>query len=267
MQRIDTGRFFWNRLKRESSYYADTAKLFGMVPFKRLGVANARAPVQDIFHFRLDSKDMAFWQTRQAIELVYYFHPNARVYVHAGDEMSEDAIRILDTFQDSGYELLMLHTDVAELAAEAGLTLTSDGRVAAYLPLKKFGGVYVSKSTFLSKVIPMGLESGVSMRGVNANEIALMIYASSSDGSHDDELLLSGAPSKSSWKIGILSKEDSNKCLQDVSWQLPAEDDSVLGISLEVTALFSTEFVKLDTQCYSLLETRCIYCDEVHITF
>ena len=254
---------FWNRFKRTSHYYKDTAKLFGMVPFQRLGRANPRlAGLQDTFHFLLEAKDMMHWQTKRAIELVFYYHPNARVYVHSNDLSADSA---LETFVDSGYDLVVHPHDVASLARNGGRLTLPRGELeissqAVNHVLNKYGGVFLSKNTFLRKKIPMSIDSGVIMGGSSKTHHVVMMILGNSTG-------IDEVSKNPSWKLHNLSKEDTRRCLDDALWQFEVSPDNALAVILDQSTFLSMNSVRLDTKCYSLLEAACIYCDEVHVTF
>jgi hypothetical protein len=113
---------FWNRLQRESSFFADTAHLFGMVPFQRLARSLLRDDLQDTFHFIMNNNldgDLAEWHTKRAIEHIFYFHPNAIVYVHAkNDTLKGVSGSVLQTLVESGYNLVIKLFDAETLAKE-----------------------------------------------------------------------------------------------------------------------------------------------------
>jgi hypothetical protein len=125
---------FYNRFQRTSSYYTDTAKLFGMIPFQRLGRDDMAAPHNynnPNFHFVLQdcNGDVPLpWQSKRAIEHAFVFHPNARVTVHCLElqamTTSTSVTRELDTFSDCGYDLrvqpLLVDSIVAENRAKFG---------------------------------------------------------------------------------------------------------------------------------------------------
>ena len=205
---------FWNRLKRESHFYRDTAKLYGMIPFQRRGLANkkwaeekAGHPIPEwSFHFLLSMKDIDLWQTRRSIELAFYFHPNAQVIVHSEDSIDTlmDRYGRLQIFVDSGYDLKAAAFDPEALEKSSGVSFMQDrasnnssiggavdvSRATAYLLLRDYHGrsgttsrgIFVSKSTFIWKEIPFDTKDGVMLRE-GTDKVAMMVYTATSSSS------------------------------------------------------------------------------------
>jgi hypothetical protein len=113
---------FYNRFQRTSSYYADTGKLFGMIPFQRLGRDDMTPhDYNPNFHFLLQDCNVPLpWQSKRAIEHAFVFHPNAQVYVHCLELEAATTIvtRELDIFSDCGYDLRVQPLHVGSIVAE-----------------------------------------------------------------------------------------------------------------------------------------------------
>jgi hypothetical protein len=264
---------FYNRLKRTSSYYADTAKLFGMVNMERLGRNMIRSDVQDTFHFVLNRSDMLHWQTKRAIEHVFYFHPNAQVYVHSNDLESPD----FEIFVESGYNLMVQPYNVMLLAREMfGLVMPemiSHPTAVPCLVVWKYGGVFVSKNTFLQQEISRSVEAGITME--SDGSVGMVIVAKHSSKALEflksqNALLSSDAHAIAdmkapSWRVPVLSESETVQCFEDLSWALAASSqETSLAVSLHPSVFSSDRVVKLDSECYKLMEVNCIYCDEIH---
>mmetsp|Transcript_7514 Transcript_7514/g.9807 ORF Transcript_7514/g.9807 Transcript_7514/m.9807 type:complete len:816 (+) Transcript_7514:74-2521(+) len=263
---------FWNRFKRASHFYEDNAKMLGMIPFQRLGRDSAKEDTQDTFHFLLQVEDMKYWQTKRAIEHVFFFHPNARVYIHSNDLTEVD----LEIFVESGYDLVVQRYDVVSLGEEAKLVPLDNNQVksllvAARLVLWKYGGVVIAKNTFLRKPIPRNIDAGTIMR-IGGTEVEMMIYPRFA--TVLGRYLKTSSTTSSltqSWKVNVLSEGNSMNCYTNATWDHSADkswtDEGALAISVEPSVLFSRTSTTLGTMCYELLESICIFCDEVHIEF
>lgn len=158
---------FLNRLSRQSSYYADAARLFGMIPFQRLGRQLVDKDEQDIFHFILDSTTLSVpWHVRRSMEHVFFFHPNAKVYAHVitVGKTSILPIKVLGVIQDSGYDLVVetvssdgaLNNAAQTIASESNFDkgdLLSNPSLLPYLVVWQYGGVYLSHRTNIHQTI------------------------------------------------------------------------------------------------------------------
>ena len=262
---------FWNNL-RKTHFYRDTAKLYGMVPLQRLGMANIGGPsTQNTFHFVLQKDDLS-WQTKRAIEHIFYFHPNARIYVNSNSINPED----LSIFAETGYDLIMQNYDIEELienAFSAAIPLTQilHNRLSIYfLILWKYGGVYVSKNTMVVKELPLPLEHGVVMEEESGDPALIHLPKHSTD-AHSflmGILLKNEADQIKDWRIPVLSEEDTQKCIKDEVWSMDiANDDSVVAVSLHPTTFVSAASIKYKSVCYHVVEEFCIFCDEIHWDF
>lgn len=229
---------FWNRLKR-NHFYRDSAKILGLVPFQRLGGSNLPDPtLQSTFHFILEAQDKNCWLTKRAIELVYYYHPNARVHVHS-NSLPSGAFQI---FTESGYNFVQLKLEHSAVSKDTVNSI-----------LSKYGGVFVSKNTFLLKGLSKTLGSSITLDA--DNQVAFATLRQTSDPS--------GARSLST--ILMLSDEDTKKCFNDDSWKHSWDDAN--AVYFNPVALASMNATLLDSDCYKLLEEKCIYCDEVHVMY
>jgi hypothetical protein len=165
---------FWNRLKRQSFFYSETARLYGMVPLTRLGKGVPRArnsePVHDLFHF-IFSKDASTldWKFIRAIEYVFYHHPNARVVIHS-NKLPVTGSR-LDIFKETGFELVVERYDLNLLLKEylsdfesvnnfvsnVDKNITERYRsknLVKFLILWKQGGVYLDTVMYIVRPFP-----------------------------------------------------------------------------------------------------------------
>ena len=187
-------------------------------------------------------------------------------------------------FAESGYDLSVLDFD-AQILADDARSLSIDknikhdvGTVQVGLLLRKYGGVFLSKSTFLRSELAVNLESGYSVD--NNGNIAMMI-------SEQDSIDVLKSPSSSSkvlrlkaipqaqdqdktitkineWGIAILSSDDSRSCMEDLSWEL--EPSGVVAVTVDHSSL-AEHVIHIDSECYRLVEEKCIYCDEIHWEF
>eukprot|EP00984_Skeletonema_dohrnii_P021692 scaffold10884_cov77-Skeletonema_dohrnii-CCMP3373.AAC.1 len=57
---------FWHRLKRVS-YYEDAARIFGRIPFQRLGAGMVQGDFHNNFHFVMNQTDLSDWRSRRTI--------------------------------------------------------------------------------------------------------------------------------------------------------------------------------------------------------
>jgi hypothetical protein len=255
---------FWNRLKK-THYYRDTAKLFGMVPFERLGRNNIEIGVQDIFHFVLES-DLT-WQTRRAIEHVFYFHPNCKVFIHSNDISANE----FEAFTDAGYDLEVQLYDLDLLHEEE---LHDDFQRQATLPLlllRKMGGVYLSKETLILKTIAADIEEGVVLQ--ENGDIALAFHYQDSKNVVNSLTLITKSSSIAeisdniTWSFPVLSNVDTLKCMEDMKWGLGEDMKDKIAISLHPSSYESIKTIKIDTECYKIIEKLCIFCDDIHWDF
>lgn len=256
---------FWNRLKK-THYYRDSAKMFGMVPFERLGRNNIETGVQDIFHFVLES-DLT-WQTKRAIEHVFYFHPNCKVFVHSNDMNDNE----FESFTETGYNVAVQSYDLDMLHKEE---LRDDFQRRATLPLlllRKMGGVYLSKETLVLKKIAADIEEGVVLQ--ENGDIALAFHYQDSKHVQNSLALMTKSRSTAettignlTWSFPVLSNIDTLKCMEDIKWGLGDDMKDKIAVSLHPSSYESIKTIKIDTECYKIIEKLCIFCDEIHWEF
>lgn len=262
---------FWNRLKK-TEFYGDTARLYGMVPMQRLGQHNVVINIQNKFHFILNKIDLS-WQTKRAIEHVFFFHPNSQVYVHSNDIRPSD----LEVFVESGYDLIVQEYDINNLKEDAFLRTSMPVRFADhqlslhFLLLWKFGGVYLSKNTMVVKEIPLSLEDGVFIGEHSGNPAMAHLRKHSSVVFGFFEEVDVKNDQQSVWTLPVLSMEETHKCIKDESWTLESSNSTiksnVLAVSLYPDTLASTSLIKIKSACFKIVEEPCIFCDEIHWDF
>ena len=263
---------FWNRLRR-NQYYADAARLFGRIPMKRLGAEMDMGGIQNMFHFIMNEDDLNVWHTKRAVENVLYFHPNAKVYVHV-DGVSYNHLDVgnFDTFAETGYNVTVLKLNIQNVAKRAkkllgeyfsstNLTLS----VQAAVLLHEYGGVFVSKNTYVTKELPSDLGLGFTERP-DGNLVMMVskkgsidVLKAASIASHDNSYRLSKS-STVAWDVNVLSKSQSTSCLEVVWWEMP-DDDDIVAFSVLPSAFVEHVFWH-GTRCFDMLEKHCIYCDE-----
>eukprot|EP00588_Corethron_pennatum_P022926 CAMPEP_0194316718 /NCGR_PEP_ID=MMETSP0171-20130528/13498_1 /TAXON_ID=218684 /ORGANISM="Corethron pennatum, Strain L29A3" /LENGTH=1056 /DNA_ID=CAMNT_0039073061 /DNA_START=483 /DNA_END=3650 /DNA_ORIENTATION=- len=243
---------FWHRLKK-THFYEDNARTFGMIPLQRLGQKNIMKGIKENFHFVLSTGDLC-WQTQRAIEHVFFFHPNSRVFVHSNVIQPAD----LQVFVESGYDLVVQQYDADSLIEDVFLKLPINKSHVPFLLLWKYGGVFVSKNTLITKEIHDDTEEGLVLE-----EDGSLALANFNKGSKNivDHLKLVWLH-KPSWNVTVLAEGDTVKCAEDVTWTLE-ELDSNLAVSLHPSG-FSSINILIDTTCYKVVEEICIFCDELH---
>jgi hypothetical protein len=252
---------FWHRLKK-TDFYEDSARLYGMIPLKRLGRNNVKIDMQDKFHFVLSRNDLG-WQTRRAIEHVFYFHPNCKVFVHSNDIHA--GASDLDIFVESGYDLSVQKYDSKSLKDE----FSSSELPIVFSILFKYGGVFLSKNTLLTKEMSASLEEGLVLDG-DGNSAMAFYHQNSNERAL--KVLHGVLPS---WSFPVLSDAETQKCANDPNWKLEgfgassssSSSSSSLAISLDASAYASIGAIKIDTECYRMVEEPCIYCDDLHWTY
>jgi len=236
---------FWHRLKK-THFYEDTARMFGMVPFKRLGRKNIQEGIQKTFHFVLNQRDLC-WQTQRSIEHVFFYHPNAEVYIHTNDIRPSD----LEIFSEIDYNLIVKKMD-PELKGYEDASLP-------FALLQNYGGTFVSKNTLIRKEIPENIEEGVIVGEDGAPTMAFFLK----DSQLAKQYLESEVKSKPSWSFSVLSDVNTTKCVQEVEWTLDGLEE-MLAVSLNPLAYASINTIMRDAECFKIIEEPCIFCDELH---
>ncbi len=172
LHRADRARAsFWNVLKRSSPYYTNTAYLYGMVPFRRLGRAVPdEKSLQTLFHFAVTTPTIS-WREKRAVENVFFFHPNAQVIVHSNTLRQGNCE--LDVFAETGYDLHIRPYDLKNMLQTidaitdkklvdlfiSNLSMFATGEhwyshetdILRYMLLWKDGGVYLDTDMHLIK--------------------------------------------------------------------------------------------------------------------
>jgi hypothetical protein len=181
VHRADRARAsFWNVLKRRSSFYSNTAILYGMVPLQRIGQSLSRVeePLHNLFHFIFTTPPYTFtWREKRAIEYVFYHHPNAKVIVHSNS--LPEVGSILDIFGETGYDLVIQPYNLPEMlkktisdkslvdtfVASMSEFLTGphwyshETDILRYIILWHDGGVYLDTDMYLVKPLPTKMKN------------------------------------------------------------------------------------------------------------
>ena len=236
---------FWHRLKRVG-YYEDAARLFGRIPLQRLGASMIQEDIHNYFHFIMNQKDLSDWRSRRAVEAVLYFHPNAKISVHVEDYVSTDDQGDFLIFAESGYDVSIHNYTSQEGSIDHIQNL-----------LHKFGGVFVSKGTFVTKALPVNLEEGYSIN--KRGDVALMI------GKKGSTVTKTKLSTLHKWRTSFLSSAETQRCMLDPTWNMITSEADI-AVTIDQASLHELQehAVKIDTECYALIEKRCIYNDELH---
>eukprot|EP00956_Cyclotella_meneghiniana_P004800 scaffold5919_cov25-Cyclotella_meneghiniana.AAC.2 len=233
---------FWHRLKRVG-YYDDAARLFGRIPYQRLGASMIREDIHNNFHFIMNQKDLSDWQSRRAVEAVLFFHPNAKISVHVEEYVSIDNQGDFLTFAESGYDVNI------QIFSSQNHPIDQIKNL-----LYKFGGVFVSKGTFVIKALPINLEEGFSID--EHGDVALMI------GKKGSTVMTTKLSMLHKWRTSFLSSVETQRCMLDPTWNMKTSE---VDIAITVDQASLQEYaIKIDTECYDLIEARCIFNDELH---
>jgi Polysaccharide pyruvyl transferase len=137
---------FLYALYSRSPFYADSARLFGVVPMQRLG-SNGERPLH--FHFVAEgSAELTSGQVR-SIESVLFHEPSALISVHivGGDGGSTLLPTAIAALADAGYAIRVRRFDAAralqreqhsdDVVKRAAMAL------APFLVLHRYGGIYM----------------------------------------------------------------------------------------------------------------------------
>jgi len=156
---------FWHHLKKQSTFYVDTAYLFGIVPMKRVG---RRSGIDDsLVHINFNfifttGLNTLHWRVIRSIESVFYHNPNAKVVVHSNTLPVTGSK--LDTFWEAGYDLQVKPYDVNELLKDWSSGKNATDLVELFLSRKhvyKKGPFWYSHETDLLRYLLMWKYGGV----------------------------------------------------------------------------------------------------------
>jgi len=228
---------FWHRLKRVS-YYEDAAKVFGRIPLQRLGAGMTHDGLHHNFHFVMNQTDLSDWRSRRAIESVLFYHPNADISIHVEDYVHGGSQGDFSIFTESGYSVSFFEIS-SQVVSVAQIRLL----------LQKFGGVFLSKSTFVRGPLPVSLDEGYSLD--EHGNVALMIGKKG----------LSVIEMASNWFSSYLSSGETQRCMMDPTWEMKSIED--IAITVDRASLLTHDII-MDTKCYDLIEKNCIYNDDLH---
>ena len=107
---------FWGVIKNQYSV-TQSAKIFGVVPFERLGSKYHRVSFEKkfLFHFmRIDEKDNFNLSDLRAVESVFFHYPNARVLIY-----DKELSPLLQILIDGGYDIVLGQGDSGSLLHKA----------------------------------------------------------------------------------------------------------------------------------------------------
>ena len=111
---------FLHYLKGQHTPYIDTAKLFGIVPFTRLGkdIPISEIPLHDVFHMIFTTPpETVTWRIIRAVEAVFYHHPNAKLIMHS--RTLPQVGSPFDIFVEAGYDFVIQFYDFEELLKDS----------------------------------------------------------------------------------------------------------------------------------------------------
>jgi len=228
---------FWHRLKRVS-YYEDAAKIFGRIPLQRLGSGMIQDDLHNNFHFVMNQTDLNDWRSRRVIESVLFHHPNAEISIHVEGYVQGDSEGEFSIFAESGYRVSILAISSQSASVEQ-----------IKLLLQRFGGVFLSKSTFIRGSLPIALNEGYSLD--EHGDVAMMIGKKG----------LTVMETTSKWISTYLTSAETQQCMLDPTWLMKSTD--AIAVTLHRAAFQEHEII-MDSQCYNLIEKDCIYNNDLH---
>mmetsp|Transcript_15923 Transcript_15923/g.24035 ORF Transcript_15923/g.24035 Transcript_15923/m.24035 type:complete len:887 (-) Transcript_15923:1562-4222(-) len=227
---------FWHRLKRVS-YYEDAARIFGQIPFQRLGAGMAQDDFHNNFHVVMNQTDLSDWRSRRTIEAVLFFHPNAKILIHVEGYVSGGSQGLFTIFAESGYDVRLVPISSQRASVKQIKML-----------LQKFGGVFLSKGTFIRGALPVALDEGYSLD--EHGDVALMIGKKAAV-----------KATNKTWVASYLSSTQTQQCMSDPTWEMESTED--IAITVDRASLLEHDII-MDTRCYDLIEKNCIYNDDLH---
>ena len=187
--------------------YAQTGRLFGVVPLQRLGAAQpTEYPTQSLFHFIVTTGPNTMnWRIIRAIEQVFYHHPNAKVLVHSNTLVAareKGLLTGLEIFTEVGYNLEVVPFKLLDLAAQC---LQSTEAVnffvnKSYAKAKNHrnwyshetdllrtailcvqGGVYLDTDMHLVRPLPKSMRNVLALQGRKQVNGAMLIFDQGSE--------------------------------------------------------------------------------------
>ncbi|KAK1747089.1 hypothetical protein QTG54_002433 [Skeletonema marinoi] len=228
---------FWHRLKRVS-YYEDAARIFGQIPFQRLGAGMVQDDFHNNFHVVMNQTDLSDWRSRRTIEAVLFFHPNAKILIHVEGYVSSGGSQgLFAIFAESGYDVRLVPISSQRASVKQIKML-----------LQKFGGVFLSKGTFIRGALPVALDEGYSLD--EHGDVALMIGKKAAV-----------KATNKTWVASYLSSTQTQQCMSDPTWEMESTED--IAITVDRASLLEHDII-MDTRCYDLIEKNCIYNDDLH---
>lgn len=170
---------FMHYLKGQHVTYIDTAKLFGMLPLKRLGegIPVSEIPLHDVFHMIFTTPpETVTWRIMRAVEAIFYHHPNAKVIMHS--RTLPQVGSPFDIFVETGYNFVIHFYEFEQLLkdsevlsdedTEQFLDVLEERRTAQFwyshetdlvrmLLMDEYGGVYLDTDQHIVQAFPKAL--------------------------------------------------------------------------------------------------------------
>lgn len=216
---------------------------------------------------------------RRSIENVFYFHPNAEVHIHVHTTAAQDITELKDDafmiFIDSGYDV-RLHKFTPELYLNRvkGVDVEqSSPNVALQIGslLWNHGGVFLSKHTFVTGALTLDLNEGYTLN--NDGSVAFMI------GKQKSLLVLQSLLGSSKiesmhfwiqgdgklWNSTVLGSDQTTTCMKEQTSERNKEGKGV-AVTVDSKSLYD-QTIRIDTDCYYLIEKNCIFTNELHWEF
>ena len=172
---------FIHYLRSQHVTYMDTAKLFGLLPLKRLGegIPVSAIPLHDIFHMIFTTPpETVTWRIVRAVEAIFYHHPNAKVIMHS--RTLPEVGSPFDIFVETGYDFVIHYYEFEQLLKDSEvlsdedttefLHVLEERRTAKYwyshetdlvrmLLMDEYGGVYLDTDQHIVQAFPKALNN------------------------------------------------------------------------------------------------------------
>ena len=218
--------------------------------------------VHSVFHFIWDGDKHPSWHARRAIEQIFYFHPNAKLYVHETSKGGTALHPSLESFVESGYDLEYQTFHPKELADQ--ISYHRELRQELNYPVLvtwKYGGVFVSSGTHLIRELPSTLGPAVVLD--SSENVALLILSERQPVGDIFKLLMNNGDSV---EMSILSNSDTKSCMEDPQWVGVGGLKEGYGVVVD-ESVASNSTLLLESVCFKVLDECCIFCDEIYWEF
>jgi len=153
---------FWSLFKSRTDLYEQSARLFGVIPLRRLGkgISATDYDIHGLFHQIVTTPpESVTWRMLRTVESIFYHHPNAKVIIHSPSLSNKE--NPYNKLVEAGYDLEIRDADLEKLLNHVKIDGTLMQKFLKTLNRNRKGIYWYSHFSDLLRFLVMYLYGGV----------------------------------------------------------------------------------------------------------